>query len=67
MAKWIRRGPPEPETQVQILPGVPRSSLTLLGGSALWVIPLALIYIYAVVDAVVFAGKSGTPDKTGLV
>ena len=43
------------------------SLLTILGGSAVWVIPLALIYIYAVVDAVVYAGKSGSPDKTGLV
>jgi hypothetical protein len=40
---------------------------TLLGGSAVWLVPLVAVYIYATVDAVLHAGKSGSPDKTGLV
>ena len=53
--------------QVAISPAAARDYLSLLRGSVLWLVPLALIYLYAIADAVVRAGRTASSDKPGIL
>ncbi len=53
--------------QVATSPGAAQDYLSLLRGSVLWLAPLALIYLYAVADAVVRASRTASSDKPGML